>query len=169
MKCIIVKWMISSALDSRGRFPAFVSKHIASCQDCRTFAAISDEMGMLLSHDAEKITNPSFLENSQASIAPFHIFGRAGVAAAFAACLMICTVFMMLHHEPQPAKQTVSETQKIITEYVNVKNNAAVITKPIEQFQNEINAIQKDLLAAKQRLIASSHVADEETVVAFLF
>lgn len=169
MKCIIVKWMISSALDSRGKFPAFVSKHIASCQDCRTFAAISDEMGMLLTHDAERITNPSFLDSSTATIAPFHIFGRAGIAAAFAACLLMGSVFMTLRPTPQPVDQVISSTGNIITEYVDVKKNAAAITKPIEQFQNEISAIQKDLLAAKQQLIASSHVADEETVVAFLF
>ncbi len=166
MKCSMIKWLISNALDSGKDFPAMVKRHLASCSSCRTFAAVSDEIGIALSQDVGKATPPAAIFSRQESHVRLHSPGRVGFAVAVAACVLIAVATMVLRNsQPQSIDNVTAVAEEIARDYAP----APALAAQIDQFQGEIVAVERDIEDMKELLIASTHLVSDETIADILF
>ena len=163
MKCTIMRWMISHSLDSESAFPTLVKKHLASCNHCREFAAVADEACMVLARDADKVANPDRLFEAPEQTVSSPYFGRLALAAA---CSVI-VVGLAVHNveKPEPADLAIL-TPSAIMEYMPSETE---LLSPVTQMENEIAAVQKDMVALGETLTSSAQIFSGQTIAGLIF
>ena len=57
MICLVSKWLISGAIDSRKAIPEFLRPHLNRCAACRDFINLSQTFEKRAAHDAQLIIN----------------------------------------------------------------------------------------------------------------
>ena len=166
MRCSLMKWMISGSLDSGKDFPAVVKRHLASCPDCRDFAAISDEIGMVLTRDAGKVVRPDLMFARKGTTNQYRVFGRVCFAGAVAACLLIAITATVFR---SPQEQSVDDITSVAEELAQNYNPTPVLEAQIDGFQGEITAVEQDIEEMTELLLASTHLVSDETISNILF
>jgi hypothetical protein len=152
MFCSLIKFLISSSMDSDRPFPGFVARHVSQCDQCREFAELTGDLDEKLHAGAQEsgLTLESLLPEPTANRAR-PVMWRPGLAFAISCALVLITVYVARQMIPG-AEEVPHATQLGMPSFLDTNPLEAM---PVDElFERELASLENDATAAFAHILS---------------